>query len=141
MSFHKEHFIKLANSDKEYRLIMKVENDDRLEFNLANKQNNLDENYSTKISLAELKVLNSFFKMFDSITDCAETLSNIIRDSNPRLLLQSKFASIFISLFLPGQQAKEIEISLTKQALELNSLFQEINILKSKINDLEIKLN
>ena len=141
MSFFKQHFIKLSNSDKEYKLIIKIDNDNRIEFDILNKENNLDENYSTKISLTEFKALNSFFKMFDSIMDCAETLSNIIRDSNPRLLIESNKASLFISLFLPGQKPKEIEISLDKKSLEINSLFQEINALKSRVNDLEMKIN
>lgn len=139
MSFHKEHIIKLSNSDEEYKLIITIENED-IQFKLQNN-NNLEENYSTKISLPEFISLNSYFKIFNSIIECAETLSNIIKDCNPRLSIESKRASIIISLFLPGQKSKEIEIFLEKKVLELNTLFEEIKALKSRVNDLEMKIN
>ena len=35
MSFHKEHIIKLSNSDEEYKLIITIENED-IQFKLQN---------------------------------------------------------------------------------------------------------
>ena len=46
MSVHKEHIIKLSNSEIEYKLIIKVENNNNfIEFILHNIQNQIKERY------------------------------------------------------------------------------------------------
>ena len=61
--FYREKNIKLAYSEKEYKLIMKIENNDNfLQMLLSDKENLLTENYHRKLSLEELQLLNLFFK-------------------------------------------------------------------------------
>ena len=89
MSYFKEHNIKLPNSEKEYILIIKVEKDDdkSMFFNLYNNQDFTNENYQIKIKLEELKLLNKIFRIFDSMKDCAETISNVLKNSNPKIII------------------------------------------------------
>ena len=148
MDFFKEHYIKLPNSEKEYILIIKVDKDDNnyVIFNLYNKQDNLNENYQIKINLEELKLLNKIFRIFDSIIDCAETISNVLKNSNPKILIDKKGASLLIDFYISGMENKnEIKIFLEKKNIEPNMynkiLLEEINKLKTKVNDLEILVN
>ena len=146
MAFHKEHTINLSNSEKEYKLILKVEEDENiLKFILQNKNNSINDNYYLEMTLDDLKLLNPFFKMFESIIKCANSLSNIIRDSTPKLLIEKNYANIFINIFVPGSDRIEIKLSLAEKVIESNSivntLLEEVNKLKAKVNDLEILIN
>ena len=94
---------------------MKIENNDNfLQMLLSDKENLLTENYHIKLSLEELQLLNPFFRMFESILGCAESLANIIRDSNPKLLLKGKDAILIIIIYIPGGKEKEVELVLKK---------------------------
>ena len=53
--------------------------------------------------------------MFESILGCAESLANIIRDSNPKLLLKGKDAILIIIIYIPGGKEKEVELVLKKK--------------------------
>lgn len=145
--FYKEDILKLSNSEKEYKMIMEIKNDDdnALQISLSNSKNPMTENYHTKISLEELKELNSFFRIFDSILDCAQSLANIIKDSTPKLFITDKNARVVVSLFIPGSQKKEIEFNLGKKKEDMNNiisqLLEEINILKANIKDLNLLIN
>lgn len=145
--FYKEDTLKLSNSEKEYKMIMEIKNDDNnvLQISLSNKKNPMTENYHTEITLEDLKILCSFFKIFDSISECAQSLSNIIKDSTPKLLITDKTAKIIITIFIPGSQRKEIEFNLIKKKNYMNNiishLLEEINILKSNIKDLNLLIN
>ena len=144
--FYRQDILKLANSEKEYKLIMKIDNDDNfLQFLLSSKENPMTENYKTKITLEEFKLLSSFFKIFDSLIECANSLSNIIKDSNPKLLIRKNEAVLKINIFIPGDKSKEIEIILTKEINDtnniINSLIEEITKLKSNMKDMQLLLN
>ena len=148
MSFFKEHNIKLPNSEKEYILIIKVEKDDdkSMFFNLYNNQDFTNENYQIKIKLEELKLLNKIFRIFDSMKDCAETISNVLKNSNPKIIIEKNGASLIIDFYISGMEKKnQISIFLKKQTIEPNMcyklLLDEINKLTTKVNDLEILVN
>ena len=146
MDFYKENILRLGNSDKEYKMIMKIERGDNSFQILLNGLNNpMTENYYIKITLEEFRQLNKFFRMFDTIKECAESLGNIMRDSNPKLLIQDNKALISINIFIPGNSQQSIEFTLEKNSNELdnivNNLLKEINILKSKVNDLNLLIN
>ena len=42
--------------------------------------------------------------MFDSINQYANSISNIIRDSAPKLLIDKKSANLIINIFVPGSK-------------------------------------
>ena len=146
MSLHKEHIIKLSNSDEEYKLIIKVENNDNfVQFHLNNNKNTIKENYFLKLTLEELVQLNKYFLFFDTIFDCANNISNIIKDCTPKLVKSDKSMLLCFSIFLPGQEKREIQLNLEEKPFDsidiIEELKKEINILKTKINDLEISIN
>ena len=101
MNFHKEFDLKFPNVDEEYRISIKVDNDDYIHLELSNKDGYKDENYYIKVSLTELKELNLYFKIFDSIIQCAETLSKILNEKTTRLAIDSENATIFLMLLVP----------------------------------------
>ena len=136
MNFHKEFGLKFPNVDEEYRISIKVDNDDYIHLELSNKDGYKDENYYIKVSLTELKELNLYFKIFDSIIQCAETLSKIINEKTTRLAIDSENATIFIMLLVPGFDKNEVSITLNKKH---DKLKEEIKKLKNKVDDLEIK--
>jgi len=82
MSFHRENIIKLKNTECEYKLIISIEKEDDnfIKFQLENMQAQMNEIYYLEMDLEKLKLLNSYFRIFDSINDCATNLSNIIKD-------------------------------------------------------------
>lgn len=146
MDFHKEHNIKLYNSDKEYKLTIKIEKDENLlKFVLENKNNSVNDNYYLEMNLEDFKLINPFFKMFETIIKCANCISNIIRDSTPKLLINKNKAKLLINIFVPGSDRIEIELTLEKNSIEanpmINKLLEEVNKLKVKVNDLEILIN
>ena len=144
--FHKELTLKQSNSETEYKMIMDIKDkDNALQILLSNKQNLMTENYHTKINLEEFKSLNSFFKIFDSILDCANSLSNIINDSTPKLLIKNDNAEIIITIFIPGSQKKEVSIILGKKVNDMNNiinqLLEKINILEANMKDMNLLIN
>ena len=149
MIFSKEHKIKLSNSEQEYKLTIKIEKEggnNDIEFHLNNNQNLNNEYFYMKINLEELKILNSFFRLFNSNVDCANAISNIIKNSNPKLLIEEKGASLYLKVFVSGiEKENEIKFFLEKKKydsnMNFNVLLEEINKLKTKINDLEILVN
>ena len=81
MSFHKEHILKLSNSEEEYKLIIVVENNEnKILFDIYNMKNPTKECYNLKMSKDELTHLNNYFRIFDNIIDCAYNISNILKD-------------------------------------------------------------
>ena len=42
--------------------------------------------------------------MFDSIIQCANSISNIIRDYTPKLLIDKKSENLIINIFVPGSK-------------------------------------
>ena len=113
MDFYKENILKLGNSDKEYKMIMKIERGDNSFQILLNDLNNpMTEKYYITITLEEFRQLNKFFRMFDTIKECAESLGNIMRDSNPKLLIQENKALITINIFIPGGSQNTIQFIL-----------------------------
>ena len=146
MSFHKEHIIKLSNSDEEYKLIMKLEeNDKAIQFYLKNTQNQTRENYYLKLNQDQFVSLNKYFLIFDNIKDLANGLSNIIKDSTPKLKKDNKGMSLLITIFIPGQNKREIKLFLEESTFDeisaIDELKAEINKLKAKLSDLEISVN
>lgn len=146
MAFYKEHTITLNNSEKEYKLAIKIQKDeDLLKFILQEKNNSANDNYYLETTLDELKSLNPFFRMFESINKCANSISNIIRDSTPKLLIDKDKANLIINIFVPGSDKIAIKLILEKKVIESNSiinqLLEEVNKLKAKVNDLEILIN
>ena len=146
MSVHKEHIIKLSNSEIEYKLIIKVENNNNfIEFILHNIQNQIKERYYLKITHEELKALDKYFLLFDAIIDCANSISTIIKDCTPRLAKENKGMNLHFTLFLPGQQQREIKLFLDESQIDsleiIDELKEENNKLKAKLNDLEISVN
>jgi len=145
MSFRKENIIKLYNSESEYKLIISVEDGDNfIKFQLKNMQAQINELYYLEMNLEQLISLNHYFRMFDSIIDCANNLSNIIKNSSPKLTKENEKMSLNIK-FSAGLDAKEINLLLEKKIIESNQisndLKEEINKLKTKVKDLEILVN
>lgn len=144
MSFFKEHTIKLAGSEKEYKLILKIEENDNnyIHFYLNDK---LKENYYSKYTLSEMNEINSYFGILGTIINCANTLSNIIKNSNPKLKIKGNDAELEIAIFLPGQEKKSAKIILEKVNNESNEniiyIQKELTQLKTKVNDLQLLLN
>ena len=146
MSFHKEHIIKLSNSDKEYKLTIKLEeNDNFIQFHLNSVQNSSREYYYLKMTLDEFAALNRYFLMFEKIEELANNISNIIRDCIPKLKKEQNGMSLSFDIFIPGQNKREIKLFLEEKPFEalsvIDELKNEINKLKAKINDLEISVN
>ena len=144
--FHREDILKLSNSEKEYQMIMDLKNNDEPhQILLSDKENPMTENYYIQITLEEFRLLNSFFKMFDSILECTNSLSNIIKDSTPKLLIKDNIAEIIISIFVPGSPKKEVSITLNKKINDMNNilgqLIKEINILKANLKDMNLLVN
>ena len=146
MSFHKEHIIKLSNSDKEYKLTINLEeNDNFIQFHLNSVQNSSREYYYLKMTLDEFVSLNRYFLMFEKIEELANNISNIIRDCIPKLIKEQNGMSLSFDIFIPGQNKREIKLFLEEKPFEelsvIDELKNEINKLKAKINDLEISVN
>ena len=146
MDFHKEHLIKLSNSEEEYKLIIKVEkNDNFIQFEIYNAKNQIKENFYLKVTKDELVLMNKYFLIFDSISDCAKNISNIIRDCTPKLIKEKNNINLIFSIFMPGQERRDIKLVLEEKPIDslniIEGLKDEINILKTKINDLEIEMN
>ena len=144
--FHRELSLKQSNSEAEYKMEMDIkDNDNSLHILLSNKQNPMTENYHSKINLEEFKSLNSFFRIFDSILKCANSLANIIKDSTPKLLIKDNIAKIIITIFIPGSQQEEVSLILGKKVNDantiINKLLDEINVLNSKIKDMNLLIN
>lgn len=145
MEFFQEHLLKLTNSEKEYKLLIKIEkNKDFIKICLNNKQYIVIENYVIKMTLDDFKNLHPYFKKFESIIECAKFLSNLIRDSSPQLFIETNGASLMISIFISENERKEIKFFLGKKEISIsmiiNSLVEEIDKLNNKVNDLEIIL-
>jgi hypothetical protein len=146
MSFHKEHIIKLSNSEEEYKLTIKLEeNDDFIQFHLKNTHISTREYYFLKMNLEEFVSLNRYFLMFEKIEELANNISNIIRDCVPKLIKEQNGMSLIFNIFIPGQDKREIKLFLEEKPFEtlsvIDELKNEINKLKVKINDLEISVN
>ena len=145
MSFHKEHILKLSNSEEEYKLIMVVENNDnKIIFDIYNIKNPTKESYNLKMTKDKLTSLDNYFRIFDNIIDCANNISDILKNSTPKLTKESDKMILSFTLFLPGQDKRDIKLYLDKKFdinNIINGLIEEINILKTKVNDLEISLN
>ena len=146
MSLHKEHILKLSNSEDEYKLIIIVEdNDNSIQLNLINIKNKAKDNYYLKLSLEELITINKYFLIFETILDCANNISNIIKDCTPKLIKENKGMSLYFTLFIPGQDKREIHFLLEEKPFDpenqFNEMKEEINKLKGKVNDLEIIIN
>ena len=145
MSFHKEHILKLSNSEEEYKLIMVVENNDnKISFDIYNIKNPTKESYNLKMAKDKLTSLDNYFRIFDNIIDCANNISDILKNSTPKLTKESDKMILSFTLFLPGQDKRDIKLYLDKKFdinNIINGLIEEINILKTKVNDLEISLN
>ena len=145
MSFHKEHILKLSNSEEEYKLIMVVENNDnKISFDIYNIKNPTKESYNLKMTKDKLTSLDNYFRIFDNIIDCANNISDILKNSTPKLTKESDKMILSFTLFLPGQDKRDIKLYLDKKFdinNIINGLIEEINILKTKVNDLEISLN
>ena len=145
MSFHKEHILKLSNSEEEYKLIMIVENNDnKISFDIYNIKNPTKESYNLKMTKDKLTSLDNYFRIFDNIIDCANNISDILKNSTPKLTKESDKMILSFTLFLPGQDKRDIKLYLDKKFdinNIINGLIEEINILKTKVNDLEISLN
>lgn len=144
--FYREKNLKLAYSEKEYKMIMKIENNDNfLQILLNNNENLMSEKYYLKITLEEFKSLSPFFRIFESILVCAESLANIIRDSNPRLSINDKDAVINVKIYIPGGREEQIELVLKKIISEpndiINNLLEEIAKLKTAMKDMQLLLN
>lgn len=142
--FYREKSLILASTDKEYKMIMKIENNDNfLQILLSNNENPMTENYHLNITLEEFKLLNPFFRMFETILECAESLANLIRDSSPKLLIKGKDAVIIIKIYV-GKE-KEIELVLKKKKNDtneiINNLLEEITKLKADMKDMQLLLN
>ena len=147
MSFHRENIIKLKNTECEYKLIISIEKEDDnfIKFQLENMQAQMNEIYYLEMDLEKLKLLNSYFRIFDSINDCATNLSNIIKDCSPKLSKENEKMVLSIKIYLAGQDAREINLIFDKKNIESNEiskeLKEEINKLKAKVNDLEMLIN
>ena len=146
MSFHKEHILKLSNSEEEYKLIIVVENNEnKILFDIYNMKNPTKECYNLKMSKDELTHLNNYFRIFDNIIDCAYNISNILKDSTPKLTKESDKLALSFTIFMPGQDKRDIKLYLDKKSFDINNIIQglneEINKLKTKVSDLEISLN
>ena len=103
MSLHKEHIIKLSNSDEEYKLIIELkENSDSIQFYLNNVKNKIRENYFLELTQDEFISLNNYFLIFDTINKVANNISNIIKDSTPKLIKENNGMSLFLTIFMPG---------------------------------------
>jgi hypothetical protein len=60
MSFHKEHILKLSNSEDEYKLVIKVEeNSKQIQFEVFNIKNQMTDNYQLKMTKDEFASLNN----------------------------------------------------------------------------------
>jgi len=145
MSFHKEHILKLSNSEEEYKLIIIVENNDNnIQFNVKNIKNPSGDNYYLKMSQEKLTSLNNYFRIFDNIIDCAFNISNILKDSTPKLTKENDKMILGFTIFMSGQDKRDIRIYLDKSFdiyNVINELNEEITKLKTKVNDLEISIN
>ena len=145
MSFHKEHILKLSNSEEEYKLIIVVENNEnKIIFDIYNIKNPTKESYNLKMTKDKLTSLDNYFRIFDNIIDCANNISDILKNSTPKLTKESDKMILSFTLFLPGQDKRDIKLYLDKKFdinNIINGLIEEINILKTKVNDLEISLN
>ena len=140
MSFNKTFILILENSEKEYKLNLKIENDNFIHFRLSSTESPM-EIYYIKLSLEELKLSNSLFNMFNSLNDCAENISKLINSKSYELSLNSEGASINIMIPILD---KRIEINLIKdKSIKENPSYlkEELIKLKNKINDLEMKIN
>jgi hypothetical protein len=136
--------IKLYNTENEYKLIISIEDGENfIKFQLLNMQNQ-NEMYYLENNLEQFVSLDKYFRMFDSITECADNLSHIIRNSSPRLTQENEKMSLKIR-FAAGQDEREVNLILDKQVIESNQisneLREEINRLKTRVNDLEISIN
>ena len=113
--FYREKNLKLIHSEKEYKMILKIENNDNfLYILLSNIENPMTENYHIKYTLEEFKSLNKFFRIFESILECAESIANIIKDSTPKLFIKDKDAIIVLNIYIPGAKETEVELVLKK---------------------------
>ena len=143
MAFYKKHTLQLAND--EYKLILKIENDKNCLQFILTKKNELNECYKVDVNLEEFKQLNKFFRIFDSINECAESLSDLIGNSSPKLELGTNEITLQINVSIPGNKISKFHIILNKEENNsntiANSLKQEITKLQSKVNDLEMMIN
>ena len=146
MSFHKEHILKLSNSEDEYKLVIKVEeNSKQIQFEVFNIKNQMTDNYQLKMTKDEFASLNNYFRIFDNVMDCAYNISNILKDSTPKLIKENDKMVLGFTIFMPGQAPRNIVLYLEKKPIDIyniiDGLKEEINKLKSKVSDLEISIN
>ena len=143
MSSQYENIIKLYNTEDEYKL--KISADDNLIiFQLENMQNQMNEIYDLKKTLEQLISLDKYFRMFDTTTECADNLSHIVRNSSPTLKRENENMSLKIR-FAAGQDEREINLILEKRIIDSNQvsneLREEINRLRTRVDDLEMLVN
>ena len=146
MSLHKEHILSLANSEHEYKLIINAENDRQsIQLILNDLENPLAENYHLKLTFEELKLLNNYFRMFDTIVDCANNISNIIKDCSPKLIKENQGIYFNLKIYIGGQDTRELKLFLEQKPIDplvlINELKGEIKKLNTKISDFEIIIN
>ena len=143
MSSQYENIIKLYNTEDEYKL--KISADDNLIiFQLENMQNQMNEIYYLEKTLEQLISLDKYFRMFDTTTECADNLSHIVRNSSPTLKRENENMSLKIR-FAAGQDEREINLILEKRIIDSNQvsneLREEINRLRTRVDDLEMLVN
>lgn len=116
MENSRETILKLQNSDLEYKLKINPDKENNtIQINILNQQNQIDDNYYIELKLQELQAMNRYFYLFDSVERCANNLSNILKDSEPKLIKIKDEMELTFDIFLPGQEKERITILIKKK--------------------------
>lgn len=88
-------------------------------------------NYYNEYSLEQIKNINKYFLMCDTINEVVDELTNNIKDN---INVSYRDDNLILKILLPSIKNREAEFILNK---EKNSLEDEINFLNEKVNEQE----
>ena len=130
----KEIIFKFKDKDNSFTITFSDGNDS-LGISISEENSIPSINYSAKFTLDELKDLNNFFKMFDSIEQLIPELNNIcIRN---QVKINQEKQSLNLILALPLTVVQEVNLPIPQDELDSNkviaSLCQTVNELNKKI--------
>jgi len=145
----------LENNGINYQCDMSMVNGDKIKFIIFDKKNKFNK-YEQKFSLSDFININKYFKMFDSLKELGDELIGIIKDKKIEIE-NCEYNNITLKIHLMIRNNNFAFINLPKVELNENEKYNylfdeisklkkineekdnEINTLKKKINELEIK--
>ena len=124
--------IKLTLSSLSNSLVIKIIEDDSI----------LNRCYSADFTLENLKKLNNYFKLFESIQELIAELSNLIEENKINFSFNNNSIDLILNLSIKVIEKVILPIPESEQDIKevVSSLCTTVNTLKKKVQKLENKL-